>query len=559
VQPDGTLWMAFLDGVARRSPTGEVTVFHRKEVFKCKKIECLEIGPDGRVYVGADNGLFVLDQGDQWTSIGEGLPERGVQHVRAVCNGAVWVRGSKQFSRRNADGSIERFQSRQGVDSAPRTVRLPNDGIWVLPWNANVVYIAPGASRAVPDPICSGAAPGGVRVATPGPDETVWCLAERGFVLRVREGELPRVYVQTDPEKTRWSTVADLCVSPEGNVWLRGNNGDLVSIAAKDLAEADAQPALNREMPGYRRIEPASFGPKETPKSESSTVDLAGKIVVITGTLSKLTRDQAERVLAERGAVLSNTVNKKTNYLIVGIKPSSKLQKAQSLGIAILQEDVLLAPAGSTSTESFASSAKPLSEADIARRFPQADQPVSNTSHLDPGMMRKMAQSKPEITVQEWKSMLEKHKIFLEAGGGNGTWQVLEVSGLLLAALQGYRPDAGEQANLYIKRLPSGFDARHAHLSWLNGCGLLAEGVDFSSANLSKSVLSDAFLAGTKFDGADVSSVDFSRTDLRGASFRNAMVTGADFENCDLTDADFTGTRVDEAHFPGAKLQGVKL
>ena len=89
--------------------------------------------------------------------------------------------------------------------------------------------------------------------------------------------------------------------------------------------------------------------------------------------------------------------------------------------------------------------------------------------------------------------------------------------------------------------------------------GLFAEGVDFCGANLRKSCLSDSFLAGARFDAADLSGTDFSRADLRGASFKNTLLTGADFEGCDLSGADFTGSRIDEARFPGARLDGVKV
>ena len=66
---------------------------------------------------------------------------------------------------------------------------------------------------------------------------------------------------------------------------------------------------------------------------------IAGKIFVLTGTLANHTRDEASKLLEERGGIVKNSVTKTTNYLIVGDNPGSKLTKAESLGVTILSED----------------------------------------------------------------------------------------------------------------------------------------------------------------------------------------------------------------------------
>lgn len=554
-RPDGAVWMSTRNAVIRRDPAGAATVFERGEAFDCKKIDCFAASPDGHAYVGATNGLHCLGAGDVWTLVADGLAEKGVNRVTALAGGVAWAAGHRHLTRRNADGTLDRFQSRQGIDSVSRLLALPDGGIWAAPWSGVPAYVAPGAGRAVPDELCPRVMPGGVRLGAIGPDGTMWCIAVRGYLARLRKGEAPRVYVWEGDDASLWTDVTDICVAPEGDVWLRLGDGQLVGIRAADLAAADAKPAINADMPHLTRIAAVSFGPAAPPPAAVASIDFQGKTVVITGTLSKLTRDQAQRALAERGAVLSDSVNKKTHYLIAGIKPSSKLQKAQSLGIPVLDEDVLLAPAPAAESTAAAN----VAVIDVARRFPLSDQPAGSASHLDGAMMRQMAQSKPPVTAKEWKALLKKHKAFLDAGGGNGTWHILEASGLLLAVFEGYKPAEGEQASLYLRQLPAGFDARKAKLSWMNGCGLFAEGVDLCGASLKKSVLCDSSLAGARFDGADLSGVDFSRADLRGASFKKAVLTGADFEACDLTGADFTGARVDEARFPGARLSGVKV
>ena len=69
---------------------------------------------------------------------------------------------------------------------------------------------------------------------------------------------------------------------------------------------------------------------------------LAGKTVVITGTLPTMTRDEAAAHIARLGGKTSSAVSKKTDYLLAGDKAGSKLEKAQALGVAIIDEAQLL-------------------------------------------------------------------------------------------------------------------------------------------------------------------------------------------------------------------------
>jgi DNA ligase (NAD+) len=69
---------------------------------------------------------------------------------------------------------------------------------------------------------------------------------------------------------------------------------------------------------------------------------LADKTLVLTGTLPNLTREEAtERILAAGGRVTSS-VSKKTDYVVAGDSPGSKLEKAERLGVAVLDEPGLL-------------------------------------------------------------------------------------------------------------------------------------------------------------------------------------------------------------------------
>ena len=67
--------------------------------------------------------------------------------------------------------------------------------------------------------------------------------------------------------------------------------------------------------------------------------DLAGKSVVVTGTLLKYGRDEIEALIRERGGKPAGSVSKSTSFVVAGDKAGSKLDKAKALGIPILTED----------------------------------------------------------------------------------------------------------------------------------------------------------------------------------------------------------------------------
>ncbi len=69
---------------------------------------------------------------------------------------------------------------------------------------------------------------------------------------------------------------------------------------------------------------------------------LNGKVFVLTGSLTSMSRDEANDKLAASGARVSNSVSKKTDYVVVGDTPGSKAEKAEKLGVKIIDEAELL-------------------------------------------------------------------------------------------------------------------------------------------------------------------------------------------------------------------------
>ena len=77
----------------------------------------------------------------------------------------------------------------------------------------------------------------------------------------------------------------------------------------------------------------------KNPAEISQDSALLNKIVVITGTLKELKRDELKNKLIDKGAKVSGSVSSKTDYLIVGANAGSKLKKANELKVTIITED----------------------------------------------------------------------------------------------------------------------------------------------------------------------------------------------------------------------------
>jgi DNA ligase (NAD+) len=101
------------------------------------------------------------------------------------------------------------------------------------------------------------------------------------------------------------------------------------SAIGRQIVEELRQKGLNFGQPVDRSARPAA-GP------------LSGKTLVITGTLSRFTREEITEMIQQHGGKVAGSVSKKTDYLIAGEDAGSKLEKARKLNVPVLSEEEFL-------------------------------------------------------------------------------------------------------------------------------------------------------------------------------------------------------------------------
>jgi DNA ligase (NAD+) len=133
-----------------------------------------------------------------------------------------------------------------------------------------------------------------------------------------------------------------------------GSMADLSNATADELQQADeVGPEIaesirrffheeqNRKL--VERLRDYGLPMKSAVQRERLPQILAGKTFVITGTLDNMSRDEATAWIEQRGGRVTSSVSKKTDFVLAGKEPGSKLDKARVLGIAIIDEQGLLA------------------------------------------------------------------------------------------------------------------------------------------------------------------------------------------------------------------------
>ncbi len=112
---------------------------------------------------------------------------------------------------------------------------------------------------------------------------------------------------------------------------------DVGPVVAAHLHDFFAEPR-NREVIAELRRHGVSWPEGQRTRSASGG-PLEDEVVVITGTLASMTRDEARSAARAAGAIVTDSVSRKTTLLVVGAEAGSKLRKAQELGVSVIDED----------------------------------------------------------------------------------------------------------------------------------------------------------------------------------------------------------------------------
>ena len=126
-------------------------------------------------------------------------------------------------------------------------------------------------------------------------------------------------------DKVRNATVEELMAMDE-----------IGEIVAQSMVEFFAFPENNRMID---RLLEMGVRPEEVQKAQGGA--LSGMTLVVTGTLPTLSRQEAEQLIRDHGGTAASSVSKKTHFLVCGEKAGSKLDKAQKLGVPVIDEDGL--------------------------------------------------------------------------------------------------------------------------------------------------------------------------------------------------------------------------
>jgi DNA ligase (NAD+) len=117
---------------------------------------------------------------------------------------------------------------------------------------------------------------------------------------------------------------------------------DAVGVVAARMIAAFFAESHNRALVG-RLMQELRVIPAERPKTDTA---VAGKTIVFTGALEKMTRDEAKAQAEGLGAKVSGSVSKKTDLVVAGPGAGSKLAEATKLGVQVITEDEWLALVG---------------------------------------------------------------------------------------------------------------------------------------------------------------------------------------------------------------------
>jgi DNA ligase (NAD+) len=134
-----------------------------------------------------------------------------------------------------------------------------------------------------------------------------------------------------------YGTIDALMAASEADLITSDGIGAQIAASVVLFFQQEANRAL------IERLRAAGVDLTAPKRERASAGPLAGKAFVLTGTLPSLTREEASEMIVSAGGKVTSAVSKKTDYVVAGEEAGSKLTKAESLGIAVIDEDALRA------------------------------------------------------------------------------------------------------------------------------------------------------------------------------------------------------------------------
>jgi DNA ligase (NAD+) len=179
-------------------------------------------------------------------------------------------------------------------------------------------------------------------------------------IQKARRRPLERLIASLGIPQVGWTTAIELAAwlaaeVPAGDDWLRRAAAHLADVAATEPARFEEVEGIGPTVatslaawfgpagPGQGVLDDLADAGVEAelpePRAAVEAGPLAGKTLVVTGTLEGFSRQEAEEAIRAAGGKPGGSVSKKTDYLVAGESAGSKLAKAQELGVPVLDED----------------------------------------------------------------------------------------------------------------------------------------------------------------------------------------------------------------------------
>ena len=185
------------------------------------------------------------------------------------------------------------------------------------------------------------------------------CMDQLADLDRMGEKSAQNLHdaIQSSKQRELWRVIMGLGiphVGSEAAKLLARHFGSLDACAKATVEQLDEIPRIGttmaeaiygffqneRNLQVIQKLHRAGLNLEATSAERESTGGpLKGQTFVLTGTLNRHSREEAARLIEERGGKVSGSVSKKTSFVVVGADAGSKLEKAQKLGVKTLTED----------------------------------------------------------------------------------------------------------------------------------------------------------------------------------------------------------------------------